>query len=175
MRKLLTAALLPLAAAGAFAVSTPALAASQSPPTPGSNPFNMAFTNDSQLRWQSNGTGNQVTVSRSGADYMTVNAVHEGSGGGTITEQYQNGNGKCMYVNGSEQLLVSAGACDSSRTDQRFYVYVGPSGTGYELESVRYVRDFIMTYGNTSGFKVWVKNGDPLPAGAWHNFTAIQR
>lgn len=154
------------------ATASPALAASQSAPTPGSNPFNMALFSASSFRWHSNGTGAQVTISNSGADYATINAVNETTISGTNADQYQTGNGHCLYVNGAQQLIVGANSgCDTTRTDERFIVTLVANG-GYLLQSDRYRGTYCLTFNNAQGKPVWVEANQ---TGAWINWTAIQR
>lgn len=167
-----------VAATGSAAAMVPAAtAAPVRPAAPADltlNPENICLTSACAFRWHSNGSGTQVTISNNGADYSTINPVNQGTGGGTITLQFQNGNGKCFYVNGAQQLVTGSNGCTSSFTYQRFYEYSYPDGSCCELESVRYVQTFAFVYGTTTGDKVWVKPS-PLPAGSWSKWNGVQR
>jgi hypothetical protein len=101
--------------------------------------------NDLSKCWQSNGTGNQVTIGTSGIANVTF--IHWP--GGNDEWSFENAAGNCFYVSDSFKLMLTNGRC-TGVDSQKFHV------GAQALESVKYPAGWILTHSNDSGANVFI-------------------
>jgi hypothetical protein len=127
--------------------------------------YHICLTNALSLCLQSNGTGNQVTITTNAADWSNFHTVRTRAIGKDTEGQIQNGNGNCLRAGTGNVVKIENGPCAFS--DPADW-WIGPPGN--LLESEQYPADYMLVHGNVSGFNVWHAN--PV-SGDWTQWSQV--
>jgi hypothetical protein len=120
--------------------------------------FNICLQNATQPKYclQSNGVGQQVTITSDSANWsnFTKQAISAGE-----VFNFENGNGNCLRENNSQEVVIANGPCVSSDRDGQ---WVWPLETSQNFTGVfennAHPSDEMLVHGNQDEYKVYAKS-----------------
>jgi hypothetical protein len=128
--------------------------------------FHICLANSRNYCIQTNGTGNQVTITSNSADKGNFTLVRSLDGG--ILQQYQDGNGNCLREGTGDVVKIENGGCSSGDDTAKWDI---SNGNGNYLVNY-YYNGYMLTRGTpASGDKVFAYSA--LPPGVWDQWTFI--
>lgn len=131
------------ATASRNAAQGPRLEIVRSAPQVATPVFNICLTNAPSLCLESNGAGNQVTITGNQSDRAAFHEVNPGS-----ELQFQNASGNCLRAGTNHVVKIENGPCQAQDAADS---WVQASGG---LKSFLY-NDFMLVHNDVSGFNVW--------------------
>jgi hypothetical protein len=141
-------AVITFAGAGLAMTASPARAASS---------FHICLLNARSLCLQSNGPGNQVTLtSGSSADFTVVNTAPDGE---NTRYQFENGSGNCLRAGDGGVVKIENGPCSG---DADWWLAAASSLISYKYG------DSILTHSAASGDNVW---HEAFRSGDWNQWS----
>ena len=145
--------LIVIAAAGGLLI-----AGSSAIPAQAATSFHICLKSATSYCLQSNGGGNQVTITNNPANYSNFTSPRAG--------EFQNGNGNCLRAGTNNVVKIENGPCVASDPADSWYA---PPGQTYRLASQLY-KDDMTVHGHVNGYNVWHINPG---SGDWFNWVAI--
>ena len=139
-----------IAAAGGLLI-----AASPAIPAQAATSFHICLENAASYCLQSNGSGNQVTITNNPANYSNFTAPRTG--------QFENGNGNCLRAGTNNVVKIENGPCAANDPADSWYA---PSAGSFRVLSALYGDDMLV-HGHVNGYKVW--HATPV-SGDWDNW-----
>lgn len=123
------------------------------PAYPGGS-FNICLLNSNHYCLESNGVGQQVTITNVAADW----SVFTRKSLALEVFNIENGNGNCLRENESNEVVIANGGCLSSDRDGQWF---WPEDTSGSLTGVyqnnEYSSDDMLVSAPVNGYKVWAK------------------
>jgi hypothetical protein len=144
------------AAGGLLIAGLPAIPAQATPGT-----FHICLENAQSYCLQSNGPGNQVTITNSGS-YANWHQARTSGG----EWQDENGSGNCLRAGDNNVVKIENGPCLATNLADWWYA---PGNYPYRQESSRYSDDMLV-HGTVNGYKVW--HAKPV-SGDWSNWVVV--
>jgi hypothetical protein len=130
--------------------------------------FHICLTSAPAYCLQSNGTGNQVTITSNKNNYSVFTKQYIDTGGDGAIFNVENGNGNCLRENNSHEVVIANGGCLSSDLDGRWNWYqIGVNYTGI-WQNELYASQFMLVHGDVNGYKVWAVSPS---SGDWIKWT----
>jgi hypothetical protein len=110
--------------------------------------FHICLLNASSLCLQSNGAGNQVTITSASGGYSNFHVVNTAADGSYYVYQFDNGNGNCLRAGSNGVVKIENGSCSASDSTD-WWVADGNYLVNYGYG------EYMLTHGNASGDNVW--------------------
>jgi hypothetical protein len=120
--------------------------------------FKICLTNDQSLCLQSNGPGNQVTITSNKDNWSVFTKQYIDNNGTGDVYNFENANGNCLRENNSNEVVIANGRCLASDIDARWvWPQIGGPGGSYTdaFQNDQYPTDDMLVHGNMNGYKVW--------------------
>jgi hypothetical protein len=142
-----------IAAAGGLLIAGSPAATAQAP-----DPFNICLKNAPSYCLQSNGGGQQVTITNNPANYAVFHSPSP--------VEFENASGNCLRAGTGNIVKIENGPCVASDQADSWFA---PATEVFRTRSELYLDDMLV-HGHVNGYKVW--HATP-GSGDWYNWLSI--